>query len=418
VDILLARQPIFGSNLQVYGYELLYRACHNHGGSGSDGTVASMQVLANVLLTFGPARVLGGKVGFINFTRELLVSDLAYMLPWDSLVIEILETVVPDEPVIAACRKLKDRHYRLALDDFVDTEQSLPLVELANIIKVDFRSTPERERLRLVRSHARPGLRFLAEKVETSEEFEWARKNGFDYFQGFFLARPSMMARKEIPALKINTLRLLAQVHRRELDFGEVEELIKRDAPLCYRLLRYVNSGAFALPSRISSIRQAMMILGEEDMRKWIALAAIPALASDKPNELLERATLRARFCELLAPWAGPSPRGSELFLAGMFSLLDAMVGRPLGELLEELGLTDTVGAVLLGQSPAESGLSQVYRLALACEDADWDAVLRIAKKLRAPVEVVSDLYVEAVDWCVKLLRDSARRRDAVPARG
>ena len=243
----------------------------------------------------------------------------------------------------------------------------------------------------------------LAEKVETQEEVAWARREGFSYFQGYFFARPVILAKNDVPSFKVNLLRILAEMHAPEFDFGRVELLIKQDLPLCYRLLRYVNSAAFGWRSPIPSVRQAMTLLGEEEVRRWLTLAALPALASDKPDELVETAALRARFCELCAPWTGLSDRRSDLFLLGMFSLLDVMVGRPLDELLGELCIAEDVRGALLGHLAAEKPFAAIYQLVLACERAEWDTVSRLAASLGSPAEVVSDLYLEAVRWCAEI---------------
>jgi EAL and modified HD-GYP domain-containing signal transduction protein len=329
----------------------------------------------------------------------LLVGDLAFLMPPDSLVIEVLESVEADDEVISACRKLRSKGYLLALDDFVPRASSHPLVEFARTLKVDFRATTESERREVFRHYGRPGLFLLAEKVETPEECAWARREGFSYFQGYFFARPVILAKKDVPSFKANLLRILAEVHVPEFDFARVEGLIKQDMPLCYRLLRYVNSAAFGSRSRIASVQQAMAILGEEGMRRWLTVAALPALASDRPAELVQTAVVRGRFCELCAPWAGLPSRHCDLFLMGMFSLLDVMVGRPFDELLGELCLAEDVRGALLGNLAAENSLAAVYRLVLACERAKWDEVSQLAHRLGCPADVVSDLYLEAVRW-------------------
>jgi EAL and modified HD-GYP domain-containing signal transduction protein len=412
MEAFLARQPIFDSDLHVCGYELLHRSCRADGFHCADGDLASMQTLANTLLTFGPASVLSGKTGFVNFTRDLLVRDLAFLMPPERLVVEILESVEPDDEVISACRRLRSRGYALALDDFALNGSLVPLVEFAGFLKVDFRATAEPERRLIVRRFGRPGLCMLAEKVETQEEFAWARREGFRTFQGYFFARPVILANKDVPSFKGNLLRILAETHAPEFDFARVERLVKHELSLCYRLLRYVNSAAFGWRSRITTIRQAMALLGEEEMRRWLTLAALPVLASDKPDELAQTAVLRGRFCELLAPCAGMPHRGSDLFLLGLFSLLDVMVGRPLDELLGGLCLAEDVAGALLGKLAPEHPLTRVHRMVLAWERADWEAVAVLAERLAIPKEAVSDMYLEAVRWCAEIFhsRDLAAK--------
>jgi EAL and modified HD-GYP domain-containing signal transduction protein len=413
MKVFLARQPIFDRALKVCGYELLYRSCASGGFDGSDPTLASMQVLSNSLFGFGLDKLLAGKLGFVNFPRELLVTGIASVLPAKSLVIEILESVDPDDAVIAACRALKEKGFMLALDDVDPRTPSLRLAELVNVIKVDFRATTPSDRQLLIRRYAKPAL-MLAEKVETQAEFLQAQQEGFTYYQGYFFARPLILPREEIPACKLNYLRLMTEIYCPELEFGQIENLIKHEVSLCQRLLRYVNSAAFSWRVPIASIRQALVLLGENEMRRWISLAALPVLSSDRPDQLVESAVLRARFCELIAPWARLPARHSELFLMGMFSLLDVMTGRPLAELLEELHLAPDIRDALLGNLQPADRLAQVYALVLACERADWESVSLTAHQLGMPAEVVSDLYLEAVNWCAEILPapDGARLGD------
>lgn len=336
------------------------------------------------------------------------MTGFASMLPAKSIVIEVLESVEPDDLVIASCRKLKESGYLLALDDIEPGTPSLALAAFASIIKVDYRATTASEREVLLRQHGRPGVKMLAEKVETQEEFRQARQEGFQLFQGYFFARPVILSRNEIPAFKLNYLRLLAELHSPELEFGQIEHLIKQEASLCHRLLRYINSAACASLLPVTSIAQALVFLGENELRRWISLAALPMLASDKPEELVENAVLRARFCELIAPWAGLGARAQELFLMGMFSLLDAMVGRPLDELLGELHLSPDIHDALLGMGTAANTPAHVYELVLACEKAEWETVSARARLIQLPPEVISGLYLEAVNWCGQMFHSPA----------
>lgn len=403
MEVFLARQPIFDIHQNVFGYELLHRSSRSGGYNAADGDLASMQLIGNTLMSFGPDKVLNGRVGLINFTRELLVSGYAHLLPADSFIVEVLESVEPDTEVIEACRELRRRGYRLALDDFIPRPELEPLIGLAHIIKVDFLQTPAADRRALVRRHAPAGILMLAEKVETAEDFAAARREGFVYFQGYFFARPVILESKDIPPFKLNLLRLLAEVNRPECDFWRLEQLLKPEVTLCYRLLRYVNSAAFTTLSAVTSIHQAITLLGERRLRKWLTMAALPALASDKPAELVELSVMRARLCEALAAPAGLAGRSQDLFLMGMFSLLDAMIGRPLDELLDELGLPDDIRRVLLDKGSAEGGPADVYRIVLASESSDWQSLSGAASRLNIPANRVFELFVESAAWCAEI---------------
>lgn len=404
MDVFVARQAVLDRHLDVYGYELLFRSCLDETSNNRNDRLASSQVICNSFFSIGAEKLLGGKRAFINFPRDLLIDEQASILPPQIAVVEILETVEPDPEVIAACRNLKSRGYLLALDDFA-RQRSDPLSQFADIIKVDFQATTKAEQEGLLQLYGSRGIRMLAEKVETQEEFERARRMGYCYFQGYFFARPVVFSSREVPGFKLNYLRILREIHSPELQYDQLETLIRQELSLSYKLLRYVNSVAFYPRTEIHSIKQALVFLGENEIRKWVSLVTLLDLAVDKPAELVVTALLRARFCESLAGWAGLSRRQSDLFLMGMFSLLDAIVGRPLEELLGELALADDVRDALLGKASRESRMAAVYELVLAYEKGEWEGLSKTASRLGVPKEVIPDVYVDAISWSEQIFR-------------
>jgi c-di-GMP-related signal transduction protein len=404
MDVLVARQAIFDRDRRVHGYELLFRS--EAGRNEFDGTeagLATRQVLANSLLVIGLDNLVGAKKAFINFGRGPLLQGWHASLPRGSTVIELLETVEPDTEVLDACRRLREEGYQIALDDFVFHPGCELLLDVADMVKIEIQSVPRPEQKLLVRSCKARGLQTLAEKVETYEEFEWARQAGYDYFQGYFFARPVMMRGRQIPAAKLHCLRLLQEAQRPELDFERLEMLILEDVSLSYQLLRYVNSPLFALSSHIRSIRQALVFFGENELRKWIALATLARTAEDKPGELIRHSLVRARFCESVARIAEKGLEQSA-FLTGLFSLLDALIDRPLEETLSGMCLAPEITAVLSGQPPEGNPLAGVYRLARAYEVADWQRVEEIARQLGVPVSSLAELYCAAAGWASQVL--------------
>jgi c-di-GMP-related signal transduction protein len=402
MDVLVARQAIFDRDRRVYGYELLFRS--QPGQNEFDGTeagLATRQVLANSLLVIGLENLVGAKKAFVNFGRGPLLQGWHSALPRESTVIELLESVEPDPEVIEACRKLRGQGYQVALDDFVYRPGCEELLEVADLVKIEIQSMPRPEQKLLVRACRGRGLETLAEKVETYEEFEWAREAGYDYFQGYFFARPVVMRGRQIPAAKLHCLRLLQEAHRPELDFERLEKLILEDVSLSYQLLRYVNSPLFALTSRIRSIRQALMFFGENDLRKWIALATLARTAEDKPGELIRHSLVRARFCESLAVEKGLK---QSAFLMGLFSFLDALIDRPLQETLSEISLAPEITAVLSGQAPPDDPLALIYDLARAYEVADWPGVEEVARRLGVAVNGLGEVYCAAAGWAAQVL--------------
>jgi c-di-GMP-related signal transduction protein len=404
MDVLVARQAIFDRDRRVYGYELLFRS--QPGQNEFDGTeagLATRQVLANSLLVIGLENLVGAKKAFVNFGRGPLLQGWHSALPRESTVIELLESVEPDPEVIEACRKLREQGYQVALDDFVYRPGCEELLDVADLVKIEIQSMPRPEQKLLVRACRGRGLETLAEKVETYEEFEWAREAGYDYFQGYFFARPVVMRGRQIPAAKLHCLRLLQEAHRPELDFERLEKLILEDVSLSYQLLRYVNSPLFALTSRIRSIRQALMFFGENDLRKWIALATLARTAEDKPGELIRHSLVRARLCESVAGMLEKGLKQSA-FLMGLFSFLDALIDRPLQETLSEICLAPEIAAVLSGQAPPDDPLALIYDLARAYEVADWPGVEEVARRLGVAVNGLGEVYCAAAGWAAQVL--------------
>ncbi len=416
MDNFLARQAIFDRRQNVYGYELLFRSSGSNAYDGSEESLATSQVIANSLFSIGLDNLLGGKRGFINFGRNLLVGDWSTMLPSQSVVIEVLETVEPDSEVLEACRNLRAQGYLVALDDFVCEPRFEPLTELAEIIKVDIRISSRAEQTEMIAKYGSRGIKMLAEKVETHEEFEWSLDAGYDYFQGYFFAKPVIMKGRQVPGFKTNHLKLLAQLQQHDLDFVRLEKLISNDVSFSYRVIRYVNSAAIASSNTVNSIRQALMILGERETRKWISLATLPALAEDKPNEIVMQAMVRARFCELLAAEARPAASTADSALMGMFSLLDAMINRPLAQIIGEMHLSSPITEALLGDAKPGNSFDLILRLVQKYEAADWNAVAELALILRIEVAAVASSYLQALHWSTDLFREIGLRQPE-PAR-
>ncbi|HVN05846.1 MAG TPA: HDOD domain-containing protein [Bryobacteraceae bacterium] len=408
----MARQPIFDRHRQLYAYELLYRSNASQTVfDGTDNQTATVQVIANTLLAIGIDNLLCGRKAFINFDRDLLLGGLHGVLPAGTLVIEILETVTPDDQVVDACRKLCAEGYTFALDDFVDGPQYAPLVPLAAIIKVDLRATSRPDQRVLLQKYRPLGISMLAEKVETQEEFEWALAAGYEYFQGYFFARPANLRGQRIPAAKFTCLLLLAEVQRVEVDFARAQELISRDVSLSYGLLMYVNSPLFTNVTEIRSIRHAIAVLGEEGIRHWAALAALPVMAQDKPGELITMSLVRARFCERLAGLVGISPPNLA-FLMGLFSLLDALTDMPLRESLAKVHTVPGIMNALTGTAPPGDPYRDVYQMVCGYEAGDWDAVTALAGALHLQTTQIAEAYAASTFWAQQALHATFRKTE------
>jgi EAL and modified HD-GYP domain-containing signal transduction protein len=404
VDVFVARQPIFDRACHLYAYELLFRSGNGRNEfDGTEGASATMQLMANSLLSIGLDNILCGKKAFLNFERTLLLGGLHSILPRETTVLEILESVEPDDEVVATCVDLHKQGYSLALDDFVDHQRFEPLTRLANVIKVDMRATAREEQKRLLRTYQPRGVAMVAEKVESHEEFEWARQAGYNFFQGYFFARPALVRGKQIPAYKLTCARLLSETQHAEIDFKRLTALIREDVSLTYKLLRYVNSALFGCYTEIRSIGQALAILGEAKIHHWAALAALPAMAQDKPGELITHSLVRARFCERISQTAG-LPDCKLGFLMGLLSLLDGLIDLPLTEALDQVSVAPDIRGALLGTAGKSNVLAQVYELACAYEAGDWDGTVALASKLRIQLPVIGQAYAESTLWAHQAL--------------
>ena len=386
----MARQPILDRAQNVFGYEILFRnGVEDY--FNADPERAALSTLDSSLL-YGINTLCDKRLAFVNCTREVLFKDLITLLPPSQTVAEILETVEPEDRVIAACRRLKAAGYLIALDDFAPNDPRLPLCEFADIIKVDIRATKPEERAGMMRRYGSK-CKMLAEKLETPHEFHQARDMGFVYFQGYFFCRPELVVGREVPASRLHYVRLLEMVSRREIDMRELEKMLKQEASISYRLLRYLNSPLFGFALEITSIRHAMAVLGEREMRRWVRLVVTVGAAEQTCSELVLMGLARARFCELLS---NRLQSDTDLFLMGLLSIMDAILEVSMDVLLEILPVDHETKAVLLGQN---SSLRPLYQLMLAQESGEWSQSSELAKELKLTDEEVASTSWQALQW-------------------
>jgi c-di-GMP-related signal transduction protein len=389
----VARQPILNREQQVFGYELLFRDGIENFFRATNAEAAARSTLDSSLL-MGFDVLCDGHRAFINCTRDLLLKDGITLLPPDQTVVEILENVEADDLIIAACERLKVAGYTIALDDYVTGDPREALATTADILKVDFERTTAQQQADLVNRYAALGRRMLAEKVETHEQFVAAQDMGFVYFQGYFFRRPEVLKAREIPTNRVNYLRMLAAVSKDELDLRELEQIIKTEASILYRLLRYLNSPIFGMRNEIHSIRHALARLGERETRRWIRLVTLVSAGLQRSSDLVLSALVRARFCELLSM---KIPRTqSDLFLVGMVSMMDAILEIPMEEILAKIALDKETKSVLSGGG---GRLQPVYDLMLAQEAGKWQAAKESAGLLRISGSEVGELWWQAMQW-------------------
>lgn len=389
----VARQPILTAEQKIFGYELLFRDGVENCFRSADPEAASRNTLDTSLL-MGLDVLCDGRRAFLNCTREVLLKDYITLLPSEKAVVEILESVECDDLVIAACQRLKQAGYMIALDDFAVNDPRGPLTDLADIIKVDVRVTSHEDCVAMVKKYGPWRSRMLAEKVETQEEFQAAKKAGFVYFQGYFFRKPELHKAREIPANQANYLRMLQAISQPELDHRLIENLVKSEASLCYRLLCYLNSAAFGFSSEITSVRHALAVLGEREVRRWVRLVVTLSAGQDKASDLVLSALVRARFCELLAPRIAHGD--SDLFLMGLLSMMDVIMDTTMQNVLENVAIDQESRSVLLGSA---SRLRPLYQLMLAHESGEWAKAAELARQLSLRPEETGKAYWDAMQW-------------------
>lgn len=392
----VARQPIFDTNMKIYAYELLFRAGMTDLFPDIDGDTATSELISNTYLMSDIQKFSGGKKIFMNFTRNLLLKKIPLLFPEDSTVVEILENVGVEDSVLKACREIAQKGHLIALDDSIYNPTLEPFIALAHIIKFDFRQSTSAQIEHDIRRLDKYKVKILAEKVETYMEFKTALELGFHYFQGYFFAKPEIIKSKKLTTPKINLLRIISAINRSELDFDQLERLIARDVTVSFKLLRYVNSAYFRRAVEISSIKQAILFLGESEIKRFISLMAMAKLAEGKPDELIRLSAIRARFCELLGKYFGWSDSEGELFTMGLFSLIDAILDDSMENIMRKLPLSESIQDALV----LERGkLIQYLRMVRSYEKGQWQSVSRCADILNIEEDRLPKLYLEALEW-------------------
>jgi EAL and modified HD-GYP domain-containing signal transduction protein len=389
---MLARQPIIKANQETYAYELLYRGDK----SLVDGDEMSAVVLSNTFNHFGIDAVTDGALIFVNLPRELLLSDFPSLLPTERTVLEILEDVPADENVIASIQNWKNQGFTIALDDFISmSSHQTKLLPYADIVKVDILEC-EDDLKTLVHELRRYPVKLLAEKVETHEEFELCKKLGFDYFQGYFFCKPSLIVdNHSLASHKEQLLLLLTRTMEAESP-NELEFDISHDLAFSYKLLCYINSAFLGIRSKIDSISHALAMLGLDKLRIWASMLLMASLAHEKPEALLSLAFSRGRFLELLAKACNNNAQINDYFILGMFSVLDALLDQTMEKAIGSRALPDLVRNGLLSSSgEAPSRLALMHNL----ERGNWNKHASQLETIGINSDKIPSLYTESVQW-------------------
>ncbi|HAG72939.1 MAG TPA: hypothetical protein DCL66_12120 [Gammaproteobacteria bacterium] len=397
-NILLARQPIFDKELKVFAYELLFRSGNLNIACVTDGNSASSQVMINAFLEIGIDTISGGRVCFVNLTRDFIVGQLPLPFPPSICVIEILEDIKVDEELLTSIKSFTDKGFTVALDDYVFEDGKMPLFKLIDIVKIDIMACDQdllENNVNKLKTH---NVRLLAEKVETQEEFELCKSLGFDYFQGYFISKPVVIKGVDLKPSRIALLKVLTMLEDPDCDIDVLEGLISRDVVLSYKLLRIISSPYFGFRREITSIKHAVVTLGLKAIRDWFVVIALTNI-DDKPNELILMTLQRAAMMKSLSKDFRVD--SDVAFTTGLFSLIDAIIDQPMSNILNTLSLSKDITSALIAR---EGSLGELLTTVILYERGQWEELEELEDSQGGSDEI-STHYLEAMNWANGLIQ-------------
>lgn len=405
MEVYVARQPIFDRNLKLVGYELLHRSSNHNSCEEYDGDKATDSLLYNIL-NFGFEDIMNSKVAFINFTEGGLIKKLPTLLPKEMVIVEILENVTFTDEVVVACKQMADKGYKLALDDYEYKKQIDRISDFITIIKVDFKLNDRQAIINICRQFKKTKIKLLAEKIETEQEYEFARNLGFSYFQGYYFSKPQMLKGKDVLISRPHAIDLFIELNHETWDIDKIEKIIKSDTIITFKLLKYVNSSLFSLREEVKSIRQALALLGRERIKKWFILIMLGGSSvSSIQDEYIKNSMLIGRMCEELCAETMVEKK-DDAFFVGTFSSIDKIIDSSMEGIVDTLPLDSDVKEALLG---VDNELRDILNIVLAYINLDdykekYDDFIKannVNKKSR--VSDLSDIYLQSITWLEKV---------------
>jgi EAL and modified HD-GYP domain-containing signal transduction protein len=383
--------------MNIYGYELLYQRNGNDFLQGLDNTKEAAELINDAYFTMQFKELTNGTRAFIYFTKELVEMEIPFLLPRDTIAVVVDSRGVPNVAFFQACRKLKQEDCLLVVDDFNIHESYFPLVDIADIIKVDFGSIPAVKQLELLEKYKG---KFLAKNIETQEQYQEARKMGFTWFQGYFFNKPVFVTGKIVDALNTNLIRILRELKAEEPEYQDIADIIEGDLGLSYKLLKLSNTVLFGSAYTIGSIKQALVRLGLNGIKRWVYIMMVKGNQQIENRELIRNSLIRAKLMELLAAESGSKARSLEYFITGMFSSIDRLLNRDMKAILEDLAVTEDVKTALLGGSNA---IRRMLDMVTLYERADWEELGSRGYFEEVPRDLYMSLYLEALRWMMEL---------------
>lgn len=408
-EIYLGRQPILNSTQSVIAYELLFRSGQAATAGVTNDLQATATVIVNTISNIGIENVLDQHSGFINVSYDLLMSDMLELLPRERMVLELLETVAIDDQVIARCRDLKNKGFRLALDDFEYAPVYDPLFEIVDIIKFDvmLSDTPTIEKT-LHHLKRWPRLQLLAEKVEDQAQFDCYRNLGFSLFQGYFFAKPVIISGKKANPDQLKLMRVISQLAA-DIEIAQIEQTFKESPNLTVGLLRLVNSVGMGMRNKVGSVKQALVVLGRSQLQRWLQLLLYAQDNAQSASPLMQLAATRAKTMELLMQrHPGKAQQGpdalDQAFMTGILSLVDAAMGVRMEDIIDQLGLIDEVKDAVLQR---KGFLGQMLALVESVEAGDFNETARLLQALDLKLADINQATLAAIQWVADLDKEA-----------
>jgi EAL and modified HD-GYP domain-containing signal transduction protein len=399
----VARQPILNRKKQTIGYELLFRDGETNAFPDMEANQATCRLLVENFMSAGSNPALESPRSFINFPQESLISLVPTAFPKRKIVVEVLETCIPNDELFSAIKHLHRMGYIIALDDFSLDAEWDRFLPYSHIVKLDIMQLGIDVACDYVKKKKQQGCKrhYLAERVETYEEFEQAFQVGFHFYQGYFFSKPQIIKNRVVKPEEVLTMQLFQEVCREEVNFARIEQLIAQDVSLSYQLLKFVNTASVRLEKPISSFKQALVYLGEEQIKMFVTLVATAHAAINKPKELYKQSLVKGRFCELMICRCQNGTPGQQAFIVGLFSLLDALLDRKLDDVLEQLSLTDEIEQAILLRAGLLGSMLKLYE---SIKSGDWTQLDKTSRLLGFSPKTVEKTYQEAENWYQAIL--------------
>lgn len=402
----LARQPILTKDEKIMGYEVLFRELPEGPESTSSSDHAPCGIVDTVK-AIGFDVVSSGHFAFIPCAEVTLLQDALFDLPDDKVVAQIQPDIPASPSVMEACERLRKKGYKIAIGNYRSGEDREQLLRFADFVKIDWSQRGTGDCAQIAAAHAGKPYKLVAQNVDSRSDYRTAEKTGFTLFEGYFFHHPEKMRVRQIPAGQTSKLRLLQAVSAPEIDLELVEELIRHDASLCYRLMRYLNSPLLGLTAPVQTVRQAINLLGVQALTRWVRTATALSMGQNKNSDLMLASLIRARFCELISPKVAHGD--ADLFLLGMFSLMDVILETPVAILMDGLAFESNAKEALLAMhSGGGTRLSPICDLTVAREKGDWTRVNTCATNLNLSLQFVNRAYIEAMEWAHQMTRTSS----------